>query len=545
MGRGSICTIACLVGLLPAGCYVGLGRGDGQAAGGADDSGAGSGGVDEGGDGTAGDPGPGATTDDRWRRLTGVQYRNAVRDLLGVEPDISGFLADTARGDSPFPSNAGVGTQEFDIEIYWQTANAVAATATADLPTLLGGCDAAEATCIDAFVERLGRRAFRRPLTDEQKAALVGVYEVGADESPRVGVQLVISTVLQSPNFLYVAEFGSEADDGGFDLDGWEIATRLSLLLTNSIPDDELLGMAEQLVDDEVLLAQADRLMQSDAFLDAMVEAQMHLTHISRLDHVARAEPEFDAELRASMQAEAAAFVRTVLADDGTIAGLLTTPLAFPDARLAEDVYGFGGDGSRVDVDDGTRVGLLTLPAFLASSPPIETEFGLVYRGNAVRTRLLCDPVPPPGVKVEFDGSEEGLTTREKLQQHQENPGCGGCHEMMDNIGFGLVNYDDLGRYAATDEFGTIDASGYVRMGDDKLAFDDARGMAEVLSTMPQLRACMAKQLFRLGTVRDPDGDDDTAMTAVEGELEQDGGDLRAAIRELVASDAFTRRRGS
>lgn len=512
---------------------------DGMGDASADD---GSGGSD-GGD-TAGEPGE-ATELSRWRRLTATQYANSVEQLLGVQPDTSTFLDDTAPGDSPFPANAGISPQAIDIDIYWQTANAVAQEATADTAALMGDCDPAsqgEDTCVDAFIDRFGEEAFRRPLTDGQRTALRALYDQGTEDSFERGLQMVIEAVLQSPYFLYIVEFGDERPDGLRDLDGYELAARLSFFLTDSTPDRALLDDAESLKDPEVLREHAERLMKTEAFLTALVDAHLHLTQISRIDTVSRAEPEFDAELRASMKNEAQAFLTEVLSDPGTIEALFVTPLAFPDARLAQDIYGFGGDGQGVLVDDGSRAGLLTLPAFLASSPPIETDYEPVYRGNAVRARLLCGSLPPPPGDTEFPDTD-GLSPRERLRRHQEDPSCSGCHVQMDNIGFGLLNYDDLGRYTVSDEFGAIDASGYVWPYEDT-EFGDPLEMGETLATLPELRECMATQLFRLATARDPDDADAPSLDPALTALSEGGGDIRAAILHIVQSEAFHTRRG-
>jgi len=544
-----------LAAMLAGGCYTGASvdadeptMGGGNTAGdtGSDPDSGGEG--ESGGDESGGsDSEPGEATElSRWRRLTAAQYANSVERLLGVRPDTSTFLDDTTLGDSPFPANAGISPQAIDIDIYWQTALAVAQEATADPSALFEDCNpgsGGEHACVDAFIDRFGREAFRRPLTDAQREALRGLYDEGATESLERGLQMVIEAVLQSPNFLYIVEFGTEPrPDGLRELDGYELAARLSFFLVDATPDRALLADAESLHDPDVLQTHADRLMQSPAFLEALVDAHLHLTHISRIDAVSRAEPEFDDALRTSMKTEARAFLSEVLADPGTVESLFVTPLAFPDARLAQDIYGFGGDGQSTLVDDGSRVGLLTLPAFLASSPPIESDFEPVYRGNAVRARLLCDTLPPPAVDTNFPDAGE-LSPRERLRQHQEDPSCSSCHILMDNIGFGLLNYNDLGRYAEADAFGPIDASGYVWTGEE-VGFETAQEMGEVLATLPEVRACMATQLFRLATARDPDDADATSLAPVNAILADGAGDIRQAITTLVLSDAFRTRRG-
>ncbi len=551
MSRSAILTAV----LATAGCYSGAtldASVDGETSGGTDDAVSGSGTDDGGTDGSDDSGGESPTADptelSRWRRLTASQYANSIEALLGTRPDTASFIADTAPGDSPFPANAGIAPQSVDIDIYWQSALALAQEVTADPSGLFDGCDPAtdgEDTCVDGFIDSFGEQAFRRPLTDGQRSALRGLFDEGSEQSLERGLQMVIEAVLQSPNFLYIVEFGlgQEQEPGGIaDLDGYELATRLAFFLTDTTPDRALLDDAESLDDPEVLLSHAERLMQSDAFLGALVEAHLHLTHISRIDNVSRAEAEFDDELRTSMKTEARAFLSEVLTDPGTVEGLFVTPLAFPDERLADDIYGFGGNGEGMLVDDGSRAGLLTLPAFLASSPPIESDFEPVYRGNAVRARLLCDTLPPPTVDTNFPDAGD-LSPRERLRQHQEDPSCAGCHVLMDNIGFGLLNYDDLGRFSQADAFGPIDASGYV-LSDGEVEFGDVQEMGAVLSTLPQVRDCMATQLFRLATAREPDEADAGSLAPVQEALSEGGGDIRKAITQLVLSDSFRTRRG-
>lgn len=550
MRRGAILTAV----LSTTGCYSGTtvnAGGGGDTSESAADGGSGSETGESATDGSGEsdtDDGPAAepTELSRWRRLTATQYANSIDALLGVRPDTASFIADSAPGDSPFPANAGIAPQAVDIDIYWQSALALAEEVTADPSGLFDDCDPAtdeEDACVDSFIDRFGEQAFRRPLTEPQRVALRGLFDEGAEQSVQRGLQMVIEAVLQSPNFLYIVEFGLEPDaDGVSSLDGYELATRLAFFLTETTPDRQLLLDAPSLQDPEVLLSHAERLMQTDAFLAALVEAHLHLTHISRIDNVSRAEPEFDDELRGSMKTEARAFLEEVLTDPGTVEGLFITPLAFPDERLADDIYGFGGGGEATLVDDGSRAGLLTLPAFLASSPPIESDFEPVYRGNAVRARLLCDTLPPPTVDTNFPDAGD-LSPRERLRQHQEDPSCAGCHVLMDNIGFGLLNYDDLGRYSQSDAFGPIDASGYV-LSDGEVGFNDVQELGAVLSTLPQVRDCMATQLFRLATAREPDDADAGSLGPVREALSEDGGDIRKAITQLVLSESFRTRRG-
>jgi len=472
----------------------------------------------------------------RWRRLTASQYANAVTDLIGVTPDTSTFLADSSTEDSPFPTNVAVEPQALDIDNYWTTAEALAAEV--DLDSLVE-CSTRDEACAESFVARLGRRAYRRPLTTEQQDGLMAIYRVGAEESFDRGAQLVLQALLQSPEFLYQVELGTDGapgDDGTlYRLDGYEVATRLSFLLWNTTPDDALLDAAAAGMLDtaEGVQAEAMRLMENPRFSETLVDFHLAVARVTRIDDVTRSEMELTDEVRAAMVEEARAFVTQVMEGEGTVDALFTAPVT-PSDEL--DMIHEGGPA---------RAGLLTLPAVLLSSPPIETHFAPTYRGNSIRTFLLCDPVAPPDFEVEFEGGGD-LTARERLRQHKDNPGCANCHDRMDPIGFALENYDDLGRWRDEDGDGyEIDPSGYVVIdGESNLDISGPEELGEAMAALPEVRRCMAVQWFRYTVARDPSDRDLCSLSPIVSALQEGEGDVRSAVRELVASHAFRFRRG-
>ncbi len=495
----------------------------------------------------------------RWRRLTAQQYQNTVRDLLGLTADRSAFLQDSKTG--AFATNAELPAQSGDIDNYQTTAEKLAKQAAANLPALLGSCDPkvqGEDACADAFITDFGERAYRHALTSQQKTALKKVYEVGKVDSFADGIALTVEAALQAPEFLYMVEFGEDASSPLHELDDYELASRLSYLLWDSMPDAELFTKAKAgaLKSATELSTQAQRLMQSERFLASASSFHDQLFRVERLAQagVVSKAPEhsevFDASLKAAMVVEADDFVRYLFAEGGaTVRSLLTAKVAFPKGPLAA-LYGLAAPptSGRLDVLDGTRSGFLSLPAVMAAVPPLPTRHQATMRGNLVRRELLCGLVPPPNVAVNFmlPPNAESLSNQELLRVHKDNPSCSGCHELMDPIGFGFESYDGLGRYITQTPHGdSIDSKGYVQDLDGATVdFANAGELGEKLAASPAVRSCLATQWFRFALAREPHPGDECSLSAVDEVLVAGDGDMRQALMTLISSDAFRIRKG-
>jgi len=495
----------------------------------------------------------------RWRRLTAAQYRNTVSDLLGFSADNAAFLQDSKTG--PFATNADLPPQSGDIDNYQTLAERLAGTAAQNLPALLAGCDPAasgEDACAASFIASFGARAYRHALSDKQRVALSAVYEVGKQESFAKGIELVVEAALQAPEFLYVTEFGAEVPGPLRELDDYELASRLSYLFWNSMPDAALFEKAASgaLKDPAERLAQAERLMQSERFLTSASSFHSQLFRIERLSlpgvisKDSKLNPEFGNELKAAMATEADSFVRYLFSEAGSsVKALLTSKVAFPQGPLL-GVYGLSAApvSGRLDVADGTRSGILTLPGVMTAVPPLPTRHQAVMRGNMIRKELLCNVVPPPNVAVNFElpPNADQLSNQELLRAHKDNPSCSGCHEMMDPIGFGFETYDGVGRYITTTAAGdAIDSTGYVQGLDGAQAdFSNASQLGEKLAASPSVRSCMATQWFRFALARDPHAGDECSLARVDKVLTTGDGDVRQALLALVSSDSFRIRKG-
>ena len=499
------------------------------------------------------DPGP-----TPFRRLTRDEYDNTVRDLLG----------DTTRPAREFPPDetiggfgSGTAVSLLQTEQYLAAAEQLAANAVTDLPALLP-CDPAavgEDACARTFIEDFGLRAWRRPLAASEVDRLVDLY---AATKPLDGfaasIELVVAAMLQSPHFLYRVELGSPLEGGGgavVPLTEHEVATRLSYLLWNSMPDDELLAAASrgELADADTVEAHARRMLRDPRAHGATQNFFLQYLGLAGLEDVSKDAtlyPEWSPAVARKMRREALAFVDHVLwEDDARFETLLTGSFTFVDADLAA-VYGIDGvtgtDFVRVELDPSQRAGLLTMPAVLAMQSN-GNQSSPVYRGKFVREQLLCQhlPSPPDGLVVAPPDPAPGLTTRERFDQHRVDPSCSSCHQLMDPLGFGFERYDAIGLWRETENGGlAIDDSGEV-MGttDADGAFEGAAELAERLSQSTQARECFATQWFRYGLGRAETEADDCTLAEVHRAFEATDGDVLETIVAITRTAAFRHRR--
>ena len=540
------------------GCYDGLGdREDDLAEGSADDGGDGD--SDDGGDdhtraGSCEDVTVGVSP---LRRLTRSQYDNTVRDLLGVTGNPSEALSPDEKAGTFF-SNGTAPVTELVAEQYMRVAEDIAQTVMADVATLVpcaAGAD--EAACGEQFVDDFGLRAFRRPLSDEERAVLVALFEEGrAAEGLAGGLRMVVQTVLQSPQFLYHVELGmpQAPDDGGAEdivaLGDYELASKLSYFLWDSMPDDALLDAAAagELADPEALRAQAERLLEDDRAADAIASFHrqwLHLDALSVLEKNPEAYPDFDTELREAMANETTRFADWVIRnDDARLETLLTASYSFPEGPLF-DLYGLPDDFHDptlpVELDPSQRAGLLTHAGVLAMHAHAD-QSSPVRRGKLVRETILCTPLapPPPEVDVVPPPVDPNATTRERFDQHRSDPACAGCHVLIDPVGFGFEHYDAIGRWRDTEAGQPVDASGEL-VGTDDIngEFDGAIELSERLASSEQVRTCLAEQWFAFGFGRAPADDDACSFDAMVEAFEASDHDIRALLLSMVTTDSF------
>jgi hypothetical protein len=489
------------------------------------------------------------------RRLTVSEYRATVGDLLGVDA----LASDAFQPDTPLHGFVSIGATRVayaaqHIEQLEQAAYGAAQQVFDDVErrAALVGCEPASPAdpCLREFLARFARRAFRRPAAAEEVAAYADlVTSVVADSDVWSGLAYAVASILQSPDFLYRVELG-EPDGAAPDLrrlTAFEVATRLSYLVTGSTPDDELLSAAESgLLDGaDGLRGQLERLLASpraEPVLMRFFEEQLEIERVSNIVKVPAAFPSFSSALAEAMQREMHDVVRDVaITRPGDLLSLLTTRDTYVDGSLAA-LYGLPAptstDGWTATTlpEDGPRAGLLGFAGFLAlHAAPAETS--ATKRGHFVNSKLLCRTIPPPPSDVVTTLPEpapgENITMRERVERHMSDASCRGCHIQMDPYGLALEHFDALGTHRQTDDGLAIDARGEI----DGQPFDGARELGALLAGHPDVAACFASRFyeFALGT--------QIAAGAPVADLvdafESSGRQFPELLRALVAHDAF------
>lgn len=540
-----------IAALLCAGCSC---EGGGGGSGGGDGSGGEGGSGSEGGDDGAIDC---ATTlpPRRVRRLTHAEYDRTIRDLTGLDLQLSAAFAPDNVVDGWANDAEALTVSGLLADQYRVAAETIADAMIADLAL---PCDPASDGCAEMFVVAFGRRAFRRPLTDDERTRWAGLHaELVAEDGFDEAMRWVIAGMLQAPAFLYRTELGTPQDDGNYALDSYELATALSYLVVGTMPDDELAADADAdlLRDPEVLQAHAVRLAARDdavvpmrSFVDAWLRTGL-------LEHVTRDPEKYGAltdEIRAAMRGETHRLVDDVWKNGGTLGDLLQSPRSFLTDELAA-FYGVAvGDGTpdaegyrSTDVS-AHYGGVLTHGSVLATHA-LPQSSSPIHRGLLVRERILCNdlPPPPPGVANEPPTIEPGVSTRERYAMHSADPTCAACHHLLDPIGFGFEHFDAIGRWRADDDGVAIDASGtIVGTNDGDLDFDGTAELASMLTQSPQVHECYARQwsTFALGGFADDPGLECLATSVRDGLVDADLR-LSSAVDALVLAPGFALRR--
>lgn len=497
------------------------------------------------------------------RRMTRFEYNQTVRDLLGdtTNPADNFGAEEEALG---FNNNAAnLVTSSTLAEKYMLAAEDIAARAVEPIAKNLP-CDPAdtgEAACAAQFIDDFGGRAFRRPLTDEERAMFLSLYEVGrADDGFSLGIQLVIQAALQSPTFLYRVEFGQVGGDGDGDgedgnsqavrLDHFEMASRLSYFLWGTMPDDALFDAASsgKLGSDEEIEQQARRMVDDPKARHAVEQFHVQWLDYDRISSVGKDVglfPEYSGELGQLMEEETRLFIeQAVFEDAGDLTTLLTAPYSYMNAELAA-FYGAeapsGESFARVELDPSVRAGLLTTGSLLTINAH-SNQTSPVHRGKLVREQFLCNlmPPPPPDVMITVPEPDPTSSARERFAQHSEDPACNGCHVLMDPIGFGFESFDAIGRFRTEENGAAIDSSGELTNADVAGTFEGVSELAGMLSNSAEVEACYRTQWFRYAYGRGELVDDDQcSLDQLDQALSASGGNVRELLVALTQTDTF------
>ncbi|WP_437520026.1 DUF1592 domain-containing protein [Sorangium sp. So ce726] len=492
------------------------------------------------------------------RRLTRTQFRNAVRDMLGVEVDIQQLDADSWNGNFAVIGAATVVTSERGVEQYHAAIESAVDAVFADTARRdqFIGCTPSGAendACVRGFIEALGLRAWRRPLEAAEVDRLAAVAAKAATEleSAVEGARWATVALFASPNFLYRPELGAPSADGSLRLTGYEMASRLAFLVWNSLPDQELLDQAASggLGTVEGIRAAATRLLEAPAGREAVgafAEEYMRLDRISTQAKDTALFPEYSPALQAAMVRDMRGTWEVLAFDDRTSAlDLFSTTKAVVNTELAQ-LYGIDAAGlssSAFEVRslpaDGPRVGILSKAGFLSQFAN-QKEGSPTLRGRFMRDALMCTPIPPPPGDVALElpepPADKPLTKRQRLEIHRTEPACAGCHSYMDPLGLPLETFDAIGRFRTTDHGLPIDPSGEF----DGVPVADARALGVTLSSSASVAECLVRKYYTYAAGHEERDVDERVLDALTASFEGSGYKLRELVLDVVTNDAFS-----
>jgi hypothetical protein len=501
-------------------------------------------------DGPAPPPADGGVGIMGMRRLSRVELDNTLRDLLGddTRPATTGLPEDVV---DPFDNDY---THQIVTTVLVEgleaLANDVSQRLLADAQRLdmVVGCQPAgsdDAACMQSFVESFGRRALRRPLTDDELADWTELAMSYATEQSDFyeGVDVVLRTLLQHPQFVYRVELGTPTEEEGvFRLDDFEVATRLSYFLWGSTPSDELLDLAEagalETVDD--VRAAAELLLEDDRARDRIDRFHAMWLGYYELPH--------SPEMTTAMREETRALLEDVIFDNPrSYLDVFRADGTFVDDTLAQH-YGLPAPGSAepvwVPYGDTGRQGLLSHGSFLS----VAAKFGdtsPTQRGILVRKRLLCETIQPPPPDVDVDNpptSPDSECKVDRYAAHRDNGSCRSCHEQVDPIGFGLEQYDQSGSFRTAEAEHpecAITGEGSI----DGQTFNGPAELADYVIDNELLDTCLVTQVYRFAMGHDPGDEEMRYLDDLQTSFRDDQYAFDRLMLSLVTDEAFLYRR--
>jgi hypothetical protein len=508
---------------------------------------------------SAPDPGPFVI-----RRLNKVEYGNTLHDLFGVDRSVARELPDEVFGEgylntlSPLLSEQYLGIAN---EVLNQILAPADAPPTAMQKRLFGeppapGTDARLAA--RNVARSMARSAYRRPPSEEELDVLVGVFDLARENQLAypAALRLMLKAVLVSPQFLYITPATAVESAGRaiVPLDDYQLASRLSYLLWATMPDAELSALADsgKLHEPAILQEQVRRLLQDQrarALFDGFGSQWLGLGELATKTFDPAKFPNMNGEMRAAMYDEARLFFESIVRENRSVVSFVASDYTYLNGTLAT-VYGLekivtGPAMRKVQLTDANRGGILGMPAILATTSfPDRTS--PVKRGVWVLEQVLGEHVPPapPNVPAleKQDAAVAQLTLRQRTELHRTDPTCANCHKILDPIGFGLENFDAIGRWREKDESGgAIDATGELPGGKRFSSPRELKGI--IAGKQAELARNLTEKLLAYALCRQLEGYDEIVVDRLMENIAKDGYRMQTLITEIVTSYPFTQRR--
>jgi hypothetical protein len=497
---------------------------------------------------------PGVPASSQIPRMKNVEYDNVVRDLL----DVSGVVS----SGGALPSTLLVADSDGSLtDIAWNAYLSVADKIAAEVMaganrTRFIACDPAAAGCLEQTIRDFGRKAFRRPLTEEEVLSFSRLDALTPKGTPEEVAEAILYAFLASPSFIMLPELSAEAENGALRLSGHEVATRLSFFLWGSSPDPELSAAADagMLSTKEQILAQARRMVQVRDKAGATVAnfhriyADIRLgSHWDGIEHDATKYPKYTPAMRPAMMAEIDEFFEEVAFNGGRFEDLFLSPVAFVNSSTAA-IYGldpatYGSDLVKVSLDATQRPGFLTRVGFL-SSFSAGASTSPILRGAYISKNVLgivIEDPPEDAAKTPVPAGNY-TTQRQVVEALTSGPNCRGCHAGPINpAGFVMEFYDSLGEWQTTDPLGgAIDGTANVIVENDT-----TKTLGTPIELMTELgKGSAAKRRYAetwvtFATRRVPNPQDACTVDSIATKLAEPNYTILNVLADLTQADSF------
>ena len=492
------------------------------------------------------------------RRLSRLEYNLTMRDLLGLTNHPADKFPADGSGGGGFDNNADtLFVPPLLMEKYLQAAGEVLEAAVpekifVERPKLL----TSKNTTARKNLESFATRAFRRPVEKVEVDSYLKLFEQAAarGQSFENSVRFALKAVLVSPNFLFRIE-RDQNTSAPYRVSDYELASRLSYFLWSSMPDDELFRLAaqNQLHEPPVLEAQVKRMLadsKAKTLAENFAGQWLRVRELETTVQPSRSRfKEFTPALRAALLAEPLEFFHALLRENGSLIRLLDADYTFVNETLAQH-YGItnvsGPELRRVSLPDDRRGGVLGMGAVLTlTSYPQRTS--PVLRGKWVLEELLGTPPPPPppdagGLPAE-DAPKNGLTFRQRLEEHRKKPQCAGCHARMDPLGFGLENFDAIGRWRTKIGGEPVDATGVMSTGEKFTGPAELKRL--LLERKDEFAHNVTERMLAYALGRGVEFYDSPAIKTISDRLKADGYRSSTLVMEIAKSYPFQYRRNN
>jgi mono/diheme cytochrome c family protein len=505
------------------------------------------------------DPGPFVI-----RRLTKVEYGNTLQDLLGVDPKVADDLPDEVFGEgylntlSPLQSEQYLAIANEALDRVLASSNARPTKVQKQLFGKMPSPGADERVAARKVARSLARDAYRRPPSEAELDVLLRVFDLARENklAYSAALRLMLKAVLVSPQFLFITPaMNAESGRSILPLDDYQLASRLSYLLWATMPDAELSALADRgkLREPAVLKAQVKRLLEnprSRALFDSFGAQWLGLGSLESKTFDPAKFPQMTSAMRSAMYDEARLFFESIVRENRSVVSLVDCNYTFLNGTLAA-LYGLdkkvtGSKWRKVKLTDANRGGILGMPGILAvTSFPDRTS--PVKRGVWVLEQVLGEHVPPvppnvPSLEKQDKKTVENLTLRQRTELHRKDPTCANCHKVLDPIGFGLENFDAIGRWRDLDDAGgAIDAAGELPGGKHFTSPKELKAI--IAARKSDLARNVTEKLLAYALCRQLEGYDEIVVDHLMETIARDGYRMQTLITEIVTSYPFTHRR--